>query len=96
MIRPLLLAALIYGGFAVADPAAIGGRDHAASFAVIGGGAVALWILKKVLDVGEGAAKLFLELVFLAGVAAYIVSTMPHAAGQAPLRRWADGARSKR
>jgi hypothetical protein len=96
LIRPALLAALIYLGYAVAFPDYVGTSYHVMAFSLIAGGAVALWFLKKILDLGEGAAKLVLELVFLVGVAAFIGYTMPQKSGKAPLQQWAEGARPTR
>jgi hypothetical protein len=92
LIRPLLLAALIYGAYAVAFPDYTGTVYHAMTLALIAGGAVGLWFLKKILDLGEGVAKLLLELVFLAAVALFVGYTMPQKSGKSPLTQWADGA----
>ena len=93
LIRPLLLAALIYGAYAVAYPDYVGTVYHAMTLALIAGGAVGLWFLKKILDLGEGFAKLALELAFLAAVALFVGYTMPQKSGKPPLTQWAEGAR---
>lgn len=96
LIRPLLLAALIYGAYAVAYPDYTGTVYHVMTLALIAGGAVGLWFLKKILDLGEGFAKLLLELVFLGAVAVFIGYTMPQKSGKPPLTQWAQGARPTR
>ena len=96
LIRPALLAALIYLGYAVAFPDYTGTTYHVIVLSVIAGGAVGLWLLKKVLDLGEGAAKIVLELAFLGAVAAFVGYTMPQKSGKAPLTQWAEGARPTR
>ena len=65
------------------------GQDREADrpFGVIAGGAVGVWLLKKVLDFGEGAAKVVLELVFLGAVATYIGCTLPRKSGKPPLSK---------
>ena len=96
LIRPALLAALIYLGYAVAFPDYVGTAYHVVVLSVIAGGAVGLWLLKKILDLGEGTAKLVLELAFLGGVAAFVGYTMPQKSGKPPLTQWAEGARPTR
>ena len=93
LIRPALLAALIYLGYAVAFPDYTGSAYHVVVLSVIAGGAVGLWFLKKILDLGEGTAKIVLELAFLGGVAAFVGYTMPQKSGKPPLTQWAEGAR---
>jgi hypothetical protein len=96
LIRPALLAALIYLGYAIAFPDYTGAAYHVVVLSVIAGGAVGLWLLKKILDLGEGAAKVFLELAFLGAVAAFVGYTMPQKSGKPPLTQWAEGARPTR
>ncbi|MFI5362464.1 MAG: hypothetical protein ACHQ49_10880 [Elusimicrobiota bacterium] len=96
LIRPVLLAALIYLAYAVAFPDYTGTAYHIAVLSVVAGGAVGLWLLKKVLDLGEGTAKFLLEIVFLGGVAAFVGYTMPQKSGKPPLTQWAEGARPTR
>ena len=93
LIRPALLAALIYLAYVVAFPEYTGDIYHVVVLSVIAGGAVGLWFLKKLLDLGEGTAKIVLEVVFLAGVAGFVGYTMPQKSGKAPLTQWAEGAR---
>lgn len=68
MIRPALLACALYVGYALAHPEWPGARQPAAP-ALIAAGLLCLWLLNVLLDLGEGAFKLLLELAFLAGVA---------------------------
>ncbi|HEX4048736.1 MAG TPA: hypothetical protein VH309_12915, partial [Elusimicrobiota bacterium] len=96
LIRPALLAALIYLGYAIAFPDYTGSAYHVVVLSLIAGGAVGLWLLKKLLDLGEGAAKFVLELAFLGAVAAFVGWTMPQKSGKAPLTQWAEGARPTR
>ena len=96
LIRPALLATLIYLGYAIAFPDYTGTGYHVFVLSVIAGGAVGLWLMKKALDLGEGAAKLVLELAFLGGVAAFVGWTMPQKSGKPPLTQWAQGARPTR
>jgi hypothetical protein len=96
LIRPALLAALIYLGYAIAFPDYTGAAYHVVVLSVIAGGAVGLWLLKKILDLGEGAAKILLELAFLGAVAAFVGYTMPQKSGKPPLIQWAEGARPTR
>jgi len=96
LIRPVLLAALIYLAYAVAFPDYTGTAYNIAVLSVVAGGAVGHWLLKKVLDLGEGTAKFLLEIVFLGGVAAFVGYTMPQKSGKPPLTQWAEGARPTR
>ncbi len=96
LISPALLAALIYLAYAVAFPDYTGSAYHVVVLSMIAGGAVGLWFLKKVLDLGEGAMKFALELVFLGGIAAFVGYTMPQKSGKPPLTQWAEGARPTR
>jgi len=93
LIRPALLAALIYLGYAVMFPDYTGSAYHVVVLSVIAGGAVGLWFLKKLLGLAEGAMIVVLELVFLAAVALFVGYTMPQKSGKAPLEQWAAGAR---
>jgi hypothetical protein len=96
LIRPAALAALIYLAYVIAFPDYTNASYHALTLSLIAGGAVGLWLLKKVLDLGEGAAKLLLELVFLAGVAGFVGYTMPQKSGKTPFEQWSAGARPNR
>lgn len=92
LIRPALLAALIYLAYAVCFPDYTGQAYHAVVLSVIAGGAVGLWLLKKMLGLVEGTMLIVLELVFLAAVAGFVGYTMPQKSGKAPLEQWAAGA----
>ena len=96
LIRPALLAALIYFAYAIAFPDYTGTVYHVVVVSVIAGGVVGLWLLKKILDLSEGAAKFFLELAFLGAVAAFVGYTMPQKSGKSPLTQWAEGERPTR
>lgn len=96
LIRPALLAALIYLGFAVAFPDYTGTAYHVVALSVIAGGAVGLWFLRKILGVVEGTAHLAIELAFLAVVAGFVGWTMPQKSGKPPLQQWSEGARPTR
>lgn len=96
LIRPALLAALIYLAYAVAYPDYTGAAYHVVTLSVIAGGAVGLWFVKKAAGLVEGTAMLVLELAFLAGVALFVGFTMPQRTGKAPLEQWAAGARPTR
>ncbi|MDE2141061.1 MAG: hypothetical protein KGJ84_01445 [Elusimicrobia bacterium] len=96
LIRPALLASLIYLAYAVAYPDYTGTAYHVVTLSVIAGGAVGLWILKKVVGLVEGAAIVALELAFLAGIALFVGFTMPQKGGKAPLEQWAAGAHPTR
>jgi hypothetical protein len=93
LIRPALLAALIYLGYAVAFPDYTASAYHVLVLSVIAGGAIGLWLLKKILGLAEGAALIVLELAFLGAVAAFVGYTMPQKSGKPPLTQWAEGAR---
>ena len=96
LIRPAVLAALIYLCYAVAFPDYTGDAYHVVVLSVVAGGAVGLWLLKKILDLGEGTVKILLELAFLGAVAAFVGYTMPQKSGKPPLTQWAEGARPTR
>lgn len=96
LIRPALLAALIYLAYTVAFPDYVGTTYHVIVPALIAGGVVALFLLRKVLGLVEGAAHVLIELAFLAGVAGFVGYTMPQKSGKAPLEQWAEGARPTR
>lgn len=93
LIRPAVLAALIYFGYSATVPGGGGSSYRAFVLSLIAGGAVGLWVLKKILDLGEGTAKIVLEGLFLAGVAVFVGMTIPHRAGKTPLARWKENAR---
>lgn len=96
LIRSLFLALCVYGLFALAFPDWTGEAYHAMTLSVIAGGAVGLWALNKVLDLGSGAAKIGLESAFLVAIALFLGYTMPQKSGKAPFEQWAEGARPNR
>lgn len=96
LIRTAVLAGLIYAGFVVAYPDGRGTLYHELVPFLIAGGVVGLAFFKKILDLGEGALKLSLEVAFLAAVAVLVGYTMPQKSGKAPLTQWAEGARPTR
>lgn len=96
LIRMLLMGGLVYGGFAVSYPDWEGSVWPAMTLSLIAGGAVGVFLLFKVLDVTEGAAKVGLEVAFVVVVALWIGYTMPQKSGKAPLTQWAEGVRPTR
>ena len=96
LIRTALLGGLIYLVFALAYPDYTGSVYHVMVLSVIAGGAVGMWFLHKLLDLGEGAAKLGVEAVFLCAVAAFIGFTMPQKSGKPPFEQWSEGVRPNR
>ena len=55
-----------------------------------------VWALDKVLDFGSGAAKLGVELAFLAAIALFLGYTMPQKSGKPPFQQWSEGAKPTR
>lgn len=96
LARMLLMGGLVYGGFAVSYPDWEGTVWPAMTLSLIAGGAVGVFLLFKVLDVTEGAAKIGLELGFVVVVALWVGYTMPQKSGKAPLTQWAEGVRPTR
>lgn len=92
----LASGSLVYAGFAVAYPDWEGSVYPAMTLSLIAGGAVGVWFLHKILDLGEGTLKLALELGFVAAVALWVGTTMPQKSGKAPFTQWAQGVRPKR
>ena len=72
-----------------------GHRFRVSGFSLIAGGAVGVWFLHKILDLGEGTAKILLELGFLVVITLWVGYTMPQKSGKAPLTQWAEGVRPK-
>lgn len=93
LIRPAALAGLVYLGYAIAFPDYTGKAYHVIVPAAIAAGAVGLWSLHKILDLGEGTLKLVLEAGFVVGVAVFLGYTMPQKSGKPPLAQWAEGGR---
>lgn len=93
LIRSLILGMLVYGAIAVCWPDWTGQAYHAMALSAIAGGAVAVWAIHKILDLGEGAAKIGVEILFLVGIALFVGYTMPQKSGKPPFEQWAAGAR---
>ena len=93
LIRPAVLAALVYLGYAVAFPDYTGTVYHVIVPACIAGGVVGLWFVHKLLDLSEGAVKVALEGGFIIGVAVFLGYTLPQKSGKPPLTQLAEGAR---
>jgi hypothetical protein len=96
LLRMLAAGGLVYAGFAVAFPDGQGTVWNAMTMAFIAGGAVGVFFLHKILDLGEGAAKLALELGFVVAVVLWVGYTMPQKRGKPPLTQWAEGVRPRR
>lgn len=96
LIRSLVFGLLVYGAIAVSYPDWTGQVYHVMVLSTIAGGAVGVWFLNKILDLGSGAAKVGLELAFLAAIALFLGCTMPQKSGKAPFQQWAEGARPTR
>ncbi|MBI4060688.1 MAG: hypothetical protein HY403_04590 [Elusimicrobia bacterium] len=96
LIRSLILGLLVYGAIAVSYPDWTGEAYHALALSAIAGGAVGVWALGKILDLGGGAAKAAIELAFLAAIALFLGYTMPQKSGKPPFQQWAEGARPTR
>ncbi len=93
LIRPAVLAALVYLIYCVAFPDGTGTVYHVIVPACIAGGVVGLWLLRKLLDLSEGALKIALEAGFLIGVALFLGYTLPQKSGKPPLTQWSEGVR---
>ncbi len=96
LIRPLILGLLVYGLIALSYPDWTSQSYHVMALSMIAGGAVAVWFLQKVLDMGSGAGKIVLELAFLGVVGLFVGYTMPQKSGKPPLQQWAEGVRPTR
>ena len=93
LIRSLILGLLVYAAIAVCWPDWTGQAYHAMALSVIAGGAVGVWALHKILDLGEGAAKIGVEIGFLIGITLFVGYTMPQKSGKPPFEQWAAGVR---
>lgn len=93
LIRSLILGLLVYGAIVVGFPDWKGQIYHVVTISAIAGGAVAVWFLQQVLDIGSGAGKIGIELAFLMGIGLFAGYTMPQKSGKPPIQQWAEGAR---
>jgi hypothetical protein len=91
LIRSLILGILVYAAIAVGWPEWTGHAYHILVLSVIAAGSVAVWALHKILDLGEGAAKIGVEIVFLIAIALFVGYTMPQKSGKPPFEQWAAG-----
>lgn len=96
LIRSFLLGLLVYGTIAVCYPDWTGQAYHAMVLSVIAAGAVGIWFLHKILDLGSGAAKIGLEAAFLVAIALFLGYTMPQKSGKPPFQQFAEGVRPTR
>lgn len=96
LIRSLLLGLLVYGTIAVCYPDWTGQAYHVMALSVIAGGAVGVWALDLILDLGTGAAKIAVELAFLSAIALFLGYTMPQKSGKPPFQLLAEGIRPTR
>lgn len=96
LIRTFVLGLLVYGLIALCYPDWTGQAYHAMVLSVIAGGAVGVWALHKVLDLGTGTAKVGIELAFLVAIALFLGYTMPQKSGKPPFQQWAEGVRPTR
>lgn len=96
LIRSLALALFAYGAIVLGYPDWTGEVYHALMLAMIAGGAVGVWFLGRILDLGSGAAKIGLELGFAAMVALFVGYTMPQKSGKPPFTQFAQGVRPTR
>ena len=96
LIRSLLLGLLVYGLIAVSYPDWTGQAYHVMVLSAIAGGAVGIWFLHLILDLGSGAAKIAIEAAFLVAIALFLGYTMPQKSGKAPLEQWSEGVRPNR
>jgi len=96
LIRSALLAGLAYFLIALCYPDWDGQVYHVMVLSLIGGGAVGLFFLFKVLDLTEGAAKIGIEAAFVIGTALFVAYTMPQKSGKPPIQQWAEGVKPTR
>jgi|CXWL01.1.fsa_nt_gi hypothetical protein len=96
LIRTAILASLAYFAIALSYPDWTGKTYHVTVLSLIAGGSVGVWCLHKILDLGEGAAKILVEIAFIAGVAGFVGYTMPQKSGKPPFQQWSEGVRPTR
>ena len=85
LIRPALLAALVYLAFLVAYPDWTGAAYHVMAAACAAGGVVGVWLFGRFLDVSDLRRQLLLEAAFAAVLALVLGYTMPLRGGTTPL-----------
>ena len=76
LIRSLLLGLLVYAAIAVCFPNWTGEAYHVVMLSAVAAGAVAVWFLEKILDLGSGAGKIGLELSLLAAIALFLTNVL--------------------
>jgi len=96
LMRSLAMALLAYGAIAISYPDWSGEIYHVLAISTIMGGAVGVYLLGRILDLGSGAAKVGLELGFVAVVALFVGYTMPQKSGKPPFTQYAQGVRPTR
>lgn len=96
LIRALIFGFLAYGALVIGYPDWKGEIYHIVMISAIAGGAVAVWFLDKILDLGTGTAKVLLELSFPIGILLFAGYTMPQKSGKPPLTQFAQGVRPTR
>ena len=96
LIRTAVLGGLLYFAIALSYPDWTGRTYHVTVLSLIAGGSVGVWFLHKILGLGEGAAKIFVEIAFIAGVAWFVGYTMPQKSGKPPFQQWSEGVKPTR
>lgn len=96
LIRTFVLGLLVYGAIALCYPDWTGEAYHVLVLSAIAGGAVGVWLLHKILDLGTGSAKIGVEAAFLIAIALFLGYTMPQKSGKPPFQQWAEGVRPTR
>ena len=96
LIRTAVFGLLTYFAIALSYPDWTGRVYHVTVLSLIAGGSVGVWFIHKILDLGEGATKIFVEIAFIAGVACFVGYTMPQKSGKPPFQQWSEGVRPTR
>ncbi|MBI3289543.1 MAG: hypothetical protein HYZ74_08515 [Elusimicrobia bacterium] len=96
LIRSAALGALAYAAIAFCYPDWTGRSYHVMVLSLIAGGSVGVWFLHKLLDVSGGAAKIGVEVAFVAAIALFVGYTMPQKSGKPPFQQWAEGVKPTR
>lgn len=95
-MRTALLGGLAYLTIALCYPDWTGQAYHVMTLALIAGGAVGVWFFHKMIDLGQGAAKIGVEIAFVAAVALFVGYTMPQKSGKPPFQQWVEGVKPTR